>query len=310
VEGEIFLHGEGGWGNPDEGPDESSIGSMLGANADYIGSRSLDIVELFYQADLTDSFSLTVGKIDFTGFFDASAYANDEASQFLNGALVNNPSIPFPDYSLGVIAGLTLNEELYVQAGIADAQADGRETGFSTAFGGEDYYFYIAEAQYSLANELPSSFTLGIWHDGQPKAATGVADPSRSDVGMYFNIDQKLINESDDAQQGLALFFRYGCNDHKNNDIHNFVSGGFHYQGLLPGRDADTCGLGYANARLTDYVADAYPAAHEGVCEGFYNCCLNEYVSITPALQYITNPGGAVDTGSALAGSLRMQVSF
>ncbi|MBN2841537.1 MAG: hypothetical protein JXM68_00505, partial [Sedimentisphaerales bacterium] len=29
VEGEIFLHGEGGWGNPDQGPDESSIGSLL-----------------------------------------------------------------------------------------------------------------------------------------------------------------------------------------------------------------------------------------------------------------------------------------
>lgn len=310
VEGDVFLHGEGGWGNPSEGPDESSIGSLMGANADYVGRRSLDVVELFYQVDLTDSFNIMVGKIDFTGVFDASSYANDETSQFLNGSLVNNPSIPFPDYSLGVIGGLTLTDELLVQAGIADAQADGREAGFRTAFGGEDYYFYIAEAKYSLANELPSSYSLGIWHDGQPKSASGVTDTYRDDVGGYFNIDHKLVNEADDAGQGLAAFFRYGYSDPKKNDVYNFVSGGLHYQGLLPGRDSDTCGLGYANARLTDFVDDAYPAMHEGVCEGFYNCCVNENIGITPAMQYITNPGGGTGANNALTGSLRVQVNF
>ncbi|MHC5190970.1 MAG: hypothetical protein ACYSOP_02125 [Planctomycetota bacterium] len=96
--GSFYMHGEGGW-TDSEGIDGTSVGSVFGVNADAIGNRSLDIVELFYGVPLGEQFTLTVGKIDFTGFFDASAYANDETAQFLNGSLVNNPAIPFPDYS-------------------------------------------------------------------------------------------------------------------------------------------------------------------------------------------------------------------
>ena len=38
-----------------------------------------------------------------------------------------------------------ITELWYIMAGVADAQADGRETGFRTAFGDEDYFFYAFE---------------------------------------------------------------------------------------------------------------------------------------------------------------------
>ena len=44
--GILYLHGEGGWS---DGIDEPAVGSVFGVNADAIGNRSLDIVELYYE---------------------------------------------------------------------------------------------------------------------------------------------------------------------------------------------------------------------------------------------------------------------
>jgi hypothetical protein len=55
---------------------------------------------------------IRVGKLDLTGgfecrgcpvSFDGNSFANDQTTQFLNGALVNNPTIPFPDRGLGAV---------------------------------------------------------------------------------------------------------------------------------------------------------------------------------------------------------------
>lgn len=71
----------------------------------------MDITELWYEhALLDDTLRVRLGKMDITGgfecrgcpvSFDGSLYANDETGQFLNSALVNNPTIPFPDKGLG-----------------------------------------------------------------------------------------------------------------------------------------------------------------------------------------------------------------
>ncbi len=150
--GTIFIHGEGSWSN---GLDDSSIGSVFGSNADAGGYRSFDLTELYYeQSLLNERLIFRIGKLDLTnGFtcqgcpvaFDNNAFANDETSQFLNGAMVNNPTIPFPDRGLGAAIFFTPVPSWYISAGVADAQADGRETGFNTAFHGDDSVFAILE---------------------------------------------------------------------------------------------------------------------------------------------------------------------
>ena len=62
--------------------------------------------------------------------FDCSNYANDERTQFLNGALINNPTIPFPENGLGVAVHYGPDKFWYASAAVADARADLRETGF------------------------------------------------------------------------------------------------------------------------------------------------------------------------------------
>ncbi len=310
-EGSFFIHGEGGW-TDSEGINDHSVGSFFGVNADAVGNRSLDIVEAFYQIDSSESLSITIGKIDFTGFFDGNAFANDESSQFLNGALVNNAAIPFPDYSLGAIAALKITDEFSVQLGVADAQADGRETGFNTAFNGDKYYFYTAEAAINTEiDNLAGTYRLGVWNDPKPKASADFPDESRDDTGFYAGFDQVVLKENPSSNgdcQGLGVFFRYGYADLKRNDMTHFYSFGGQYKGLLEGRDEDVLAVGFAKGAFSDYSDQTYPEGYEAVIETYYKAKITSKLSLSPDFQYVISP--AEGGSDAVVLGLRMQYHF
>jgi len=157
IEGGSFsIVGWGGW--PDaEGIDELSVGSYFGVNADAIGNQGTVVKELYYQGPVfNDRLTLRMGKIAFAHLFGSSAYADDECTQLLNNALIDDPTIPFPDCSLGVVLNWDITDSWYLMGGVADAKADVRETGFRTTFHDEDYFFYGLEtgitAQLNSAN--------------------------------------------------------------------------------------------------------------------------------------------------------------
>ena len=113
--GSIYMLVEGAW--PDaEGIDGSSVGSAFGVNADAIGNEAMLVKELYYQGPVfADNLTLMIGKIDFTGVFDSSAYADCECTQFLYVAFVDDPTIPFPQYSLGVVLTYDLTDSWYIR---------------------------------------------------------------------------------------------------------------------------------------------------------------------------------------------------
>jgi len=313
----LFVHAEGGW--PDtEGIDEQMVGSVAGVNADAGGKRSLDVVEAVFEWALLDDFlTLRVGKMDMAGTFDASEYANDEAAQFLNGALVNNLTIPLPDYCLGAVLSAHLTESWYVAAGVGDAQADGRETGFRTALHGEDYFFYAVETGIgielnSASGPRPGNYRLGLWYDPQPKANSDATREYRDDLGCYVSLDQMLLRENDDPEdsQGLGLFARFGYADAKRNDLATFWSFGAQYQGLLEGRDEDVLGIGLAQSVFSDAAGATFTADHENAVEFYYSAQVAPWIAVSPSLQYLTHPGGNRGVSNALVTGVRAQISF
>ena len=315
--GSLYTHIEGGW--PDtEGIDGTSVGSAFGVNADAIGDHPMDVAELFYEGPLFDeNLTLMIGKIDFTWVFDITAYADDETSQFLNAALVDDPTIPFPDYSLGVVVSANLAESLYLMGGMADAQAQRDTAGFTTAFDGKSYYFYILETgvtpELDLANgPMPGAYRVGLWGDPQPKAHADAGATYRNDVGFYISCDQMLTRESSDVQdcQGLGMFLRYGYADSKRNDIANFWSVGFQYQGLVEGRDNDVLGVGFAQGIFSNKASSTYTDDHENAFEFYYSTQFTPWASISPSIQYITNPGGDRALSDALVMGVRAQMIF
>ena len=320
--GSVYVLAEGSWS---EGIDGPAVGSIFGVNDDAGGYRSVDITELYYQQSLLDgAFKVRLGKLNLTGgfecqgcpvAFDGNAWANDETAQFLNGALVNNPTIPFPDNGLGLIVYFQPTDCCYVAAGVADTQADARETGFNTAFNGHDYFFYILEA--GLAPQIPSAkgplqgaYRLGLWYDPQPKDRLAGTGSKQDNVGLYISADQVFWPENDnpDDSQGLAIFARYGLADDKVNEIQYFWSVGAQYQGLIPSRDDDVLGCAVAQGRLSNYAG--FSASHETVAEFYYNAQVAPWLSITPSLQYVTNPGGNKVLDDALLVGLRLQMAF
>jgi porin len=322
----VFVHGEGWW-SKSGGIDGPSVGSAFGVNRDAGARDAIVVTELWYEQSMLDGkFLLRLGKMDLTGgfecsgcpvAFDSSAFANDETAQFLNGALVNNPTIPFPDYALGVAGLYRPLDWWYVSAGAVDAQNDSRETGFNTAFHDEDYFFYIFETGVtpklrSANGPLQGAYRVGFWNDPQPKANSDAARSYRDDVGFYMSCDQMLAKENDqpDDAQGLGAFFRYGCADGKRNDVTDFWSLGFQYQGLLEGRDEDTLGVGFAQGVFSDGASLTYTDDYESVLELYYNARITPWLNISPSIQYIANPGGSSAVSDAVVLGVRAQMLF
>jgi len=324
--GSIYMHAEGWWPKT-EGIDGPSVGSVFGGNADAMPRDAIVVTEMYWEQSLLDgSLILRIGKMDPTGgfechgcpvAFDGNTYANDETSQFLNSALVNNPTIPFPDYALGIAAHWEPWEGFYASAAVLDAQNDYRQTGFRTAFGDEDYFFYIAEMGITPALEsangpLRGAYRIGVWNDPQPKGHSDATKSYRDDTGLYLSCDQMLVKETADAgdNQGLGMFFRYGYAPSRANDVTQFWSVGCQYQGLFEGRDDDVLGLGYARGVFSDHAKSSYPQDSESVLELYYNCRVTDGFNVTPSLQYVANPGGASGVSDAVVLAVRTQVTF
>ena len=325
-EASVYMLTEGVW-SKSAGIDAPSVGSVFGVNGDARARRSIDITELWYeQAFLDDSLRIRLGKMDLTGgfehhgcpvSFDCSSYANDETTQFLNGALINNPTIPFPDYGLGVAVHYNPAGFWYLSAAAADAQADIRETGFRTTFHKEDYFFYIVETGItpqlrSDKGPLQGAYRLGLWYDPQPKANTDGGKNYRDDTGVYLSFDQMLAKENTDIEdsQGLGGFFRYGYASGKRNDISNFWSLGFQYQGLLDGRDDDVLGLGFAHGTFSNSADTTYTDDYESAVELYYNAQVTSWLNVSPNVQYIANPGGSQALSDAVVLGVRVQMRF
>ncbi len=322
----LFVHTEGFW-SKSVGIDGPSVGSVFGVNGDAIPRDSAVVTELWYEQSMCDGkFLLRVGKMDITGgfecsgcpvAFDASSFANDETSQFLNSALVNNPTIPFPVYALGVAGYYNPIEWWYVSAGVVDARNDLRETGFRTTFHGEDYFFYIFETGVttqpdSTNGSLQGAYRLGLWNDPQPKAHSDASKNYRDDVGFYLSCDQMLAKENSDIgdSQGLGAFARYGYANSMRNDITNFWSFGFQYQGLIEGRDDDVLGAGFAQGFFSDRASGTYSDDYESAFELYYSVQVTPWLNISPSVQYIANPGGNGTVSDAVVLGIRAQMLF
>ncbi|MDO8302610.1 MAG: carbohydrate porin [Sedimentisphaerales bacterium] len=320
--GSMYMLTEGSWSN---GINDNSVGSIFGVNGDAAGNEPIDVTQLWYQQWFAEeTFAIRFGKIDMTGgfecsgcpvSFDGNRFANDETAQFLNSALVNNPTIPFPDEGLGVVLHWNPIDWWYASFGIADAQANRNTTGFNTAFQDEDDYISMFETgitpQFDSANgPLQGAYRVGVWYDPQVKERFSDETVKRDDTGFYLSLDQTLMKENrdDNDAQGLGVFARYGYADKSVNEITQFVSSGVQYRGLFEGRENDVLAAGVGCGTISD---DSDPSAEaETVYEAYYKVQITKWFHLTPDIQYINNPGGDGNSSDALVVGLRAQMSF
>jgi porin len=323
--GSLYILTEGGWS---PGVDPASVGSLFGVNADaVIADRTIVVTEFRYDQRLfDDKLHIRIGKIDLTGgfechgcpvAFDGNSFANDETTQFLNGALVNNPTIPFPERGLGAVVYFRPVEHWYAAAGVGDGKARENTTGFNTAFESGTRALSLAETGYIA--ELPSengpmhgAYRIGMWYDSRNKDRFDGTDVKRGDTGMYVSVDQVLYRENADPKdtQGLGVFSRFGLADQAVNAVRMFWSAGAQYQGLIPHRDDDVLGIGLARGRVTDDSGAGFTHKHETVVEAYYNIQAAPWLNVSPSVQYVADPGAQRGARDAVIVGVRVQMAF
>ncbi|MFW6107128.1 MAG: carbohydrate porin [bacterium] len=314
--GSLVVYLEGSKGT---GIDERYVGSLFGVNADAdsTADHRLQFSEYFYEHTLADGLlSLRVGKMDATRDLDTNAYANCEVSQFLNGALVNNPTVPFPDYGLGAQAILRPRRGFYVAAAAVDANAEGWTSGRDTALVADSDWFVAVETgvegSIALPSEkrLPGACRVGAWHDPRRYERLGSGRSAKGESGWYASLDQMVYKERADAEdsQGLGLFARYGYAPDHYAEVEHFVSGGLAYEGLVPGRHGDVLGLGFARGFLGAPTRREVSHATETAYEAYYSIAVREGALLTLDLQYIKHPGAGGE--STLVPGLRLVLAF
>ena len=194
-----------------------------------------------------------------------------------------------------------------------------------TAFRTSDGVFAIAEAQFATnqnegATSLPGIYKLGVWYNTQAFAdqrvtATGLslANPlattprnRRGNYSLYAVADQLVWRATDQKDGGIGVFARIMGATGDRNLVNLYVDAGVTWKGAIPGRDADTIGLGLAIARISDTTsqldsdvarstATAYPIRrHETVLELTYQAQIAPWLQLQPTAQYIFNPNGSV----------------
>ncbi|UCE59371.1 MAG: carbohydrate porin [Phycisphaerales bacterium] len=307
--------------------DKEKVGGLFKTNADAKEEEPIFVDKWWWhQKLLNDRIELRVGRIETEkDLFDVNSVAGHEDKQFLNKALVANPTIP---HKLGMGAYLKFRptDWLYVQAAVMDPEARDRRTGFDTAFHGTDRVQFFWELGVtpefgSAKGKLGGRYLVGSWYNPGPKEVFfDTLDGRRArryrndDVGFYFGFEQLVWKENRDPEdtQGLTIFGRYGYAHDDTDMIEHFWSAGGQYAGLLPSREDDVIGFGVAQAILSEqYHKEIDPAAdRETVYELYYAWHATPWCIISPDLQYVANPGGDKDDRDAVVAGVRLRVSF
>ena len=262
------------------GPDRK-LGTLSRVNAD---AETLNAVGGFGGPDekltireawlwlkfINDRLDFFGGQLDLTNYFDRNVFANDETTQFLNQALVNNAMLKQPVNGVG----MTLRWDA------------GRDLGFSlgaqtTHVLDEDLLsqpFVIGEIDYHATFHIEGNYRLWARVTSRPP-------PNRQQqmYGAGISIDQLLTPQ-------LGVFVRAGFNQIESISRTFFAaSGGLRWTGPLWNRPRDRVGVGYNFMR--DVPGD------EQVLEAYYNLFLTEHLSVSGNVEWLIHGPNQVTGG-------------
>lgn len=254
-------------------------------------AREVQLSEIAFGTGI-GAVDVNIGVLDLTAFADATETANDEAAQFLADALVNNPSIAFPDYTPAITLTYGGEEALQWTALIGNGYGlgDNASRNYADLFrfgnnanGQNKGLFALGELR--LPKEMAGvRATAGIWYKSSEFARYDGLGSSRNALGGYLNLDGDVA--------GIAWSARFGANNAKTE-----VAGGVARFASLSVQHAlheqHVLGIGVAYSGLSgDYRSSLLPdtGGNTTIVEAYYNWQITEMVAISPDIQYHKNP--------------------
>lgn len=300
--GRLLVHFKADW--------NSNLNSRVSAWGDPFDDADgtlAYVAQFWYEHNLAHGrFQVRAGYLNQQTALDRSAFANIEDVQFMNEFLDNNTAL----LPLGITPGVSLfinpTDWASFVVSVVDANSPLAEFDRRTLFNGD----YVTFVEADFRARLPSSrgplignYRFGGFVDSRRFIRTGLPDDAVRNRGSYVSFDQQVLAETDDAQQGLGLFFRGGRRPQDRNLVDRFWSAGVQYRGLVNGRDEDVMGLG-------GYWAGDDRAGAESGYELYYAVRVGKALVLTPAVQYVHNPGGRSHRRNVLLTALRVRLEF
>jgi hypothetical protein len=266
-------------------PPDAEIPSLTllnGYTARLERQNELNLREVWLRTELFGNrLALTTGRLDLTNYFDANALSNDESTQFLSDALVNNQMLGLSNNGTGVAAEFDPKNGFRFKFGLQQSNNDATN---------------LSESMYTLS-EVGYTFTPFSLPEGTYRAwfRTDNSSPeTRKGVGI--SVDQKLTN-------AIGLFGRYGTQDLDDDGRDHYWSAGVGVQNGLIFNPQDTWGVGYAQM-------DLQSGDREKLVEGYYNLLLTERLRLSFHLSHVLDsPAGGERFGHLLPG-IRLQAGF
>jgi hypothetical protein len=265
-------------------PPDNEVGGLTllnGYAARLVRQNDLSLREAWIMAELADQrLALTAGRLDLTNYFDHNVVANDETTQFLSDALVNNPMLGLSENGAGLAAVFDPKTGFSAKFGYQQSS--------STALNLSDSLFYLAEV-----TQLFTPFNLG---EGNYRAWYRTDNSSGSDQKAYgVSIDQRITPT-------FTLFGRFGTAETAG-PRDKFYSAGFQFANGVVFNPEDAWGVGYAKTELG-------AGDEESLVEGYYNLRMTQKMQLSFHLTRVTEEPVGAESVSYFVPGVRLQASF
>ena len=266
-------------------PPDAEIPSLTllnGYTARLERQNELNLREVWLRTELFGQrLALTTGRLDLTNYFDANALSNDEGTQFLSDALVNNQMLGLGSNGTGVAAEFDPKNGFRLKFGLQQSNNDA--TNLSESL------FTLSEVGYTTTPFGLPEGNYRVWFRTDNTS-------SETRMGTGISIDQKLSN-------AVGLFARYGTQDLEDDGRDNYWSAGIGFQNGFIVNPQDTWGIGYAQMDLES-------GDREKLVEGYYNLLLTERLRLSFHLSHPIERPADGEQFSYLLPGVRLQASF
>ena len=320
----------------------TNLGNNIFTISNIAGFPTFRMNELWFQQNfLSNRISIRLGQLAVDSQFGVSTYE----TVFLNGTFAWSPDLYTniqnggPAYPMGVPGvqlALTPLNWLTCQGAVFQGNVFAQNVnrhGFRWDLSPSNGYFSIHELifrtnQRAGANGLPGEFKIGGWFDTAPDPDASSTQPWN--YGLYFIADQILYRVpqpgpapavSNNCKQtaspsltdkGLGIFTYIGLAPRNSSVINVYVDCGLNYKGLIPTRDNDVLGVGFAYGHLNNDPQgndESSNPGYEMVLEATYQIVLTPWLSFQPDLQYVMQPS-STDIPNALVLGAHATISF
>jgi hypothetical protein len=267
-------------------PPDLELGTLTlvnGYSARLVNQNELNLREAWLRTELfSNKLGISAGRLDLTNYFDHNVAANDETSQFISDALVNNPALGLAINGAGLAVVYDPKGGFTFKGGFQQSNTDAKSLNESI--------FSLAEVGYVSRIPGMGEGNYRVWYRTDNAGGAGY------NSGYGTSIDQKIGPQ-------VTLFARYGAADSDIEKRDHFYSGGVQFAqglGFYPG---DKWGVGYSHY-------DTATLGKERLVEGYYNFSLTEKLTLSFHLQHFWELRQGAPTQGYLVPGVRLQASF